>query len=160
MAQLDASIEYNQLAGLSMMTDQARALALYRKSLALRERLADSDPKDVLTRGRLGYVRDQVAELELWNRNLPAARQLAAKAIVDLEYVFAVTKSSGSAAELGSALETSAQIEHAAGRPAACSQARRAIELLAPRVKEPEQAESVARARAMVARCDQPARPD
>jgi tetratricopeptide (TPR) repeat protein len=157
MAQLDASIEYNQLAGLATRNDPARALMLFRKSLAIRERLAETDPRDVLTRSRLGFARQRVATLEMENGNLQVARALLALAVADHEYVIGVTKatSPADAAELGQALESSAQVERALGQTAlACSQARRAAGLLAPMATDPEWTYIHNSARAMVAACD------
>ena len=154
MAQLDATIEYNQLAGLATIDDPARALMLFRKSLALRERLVESDPKDVLMRGRLGFVRHRVAMLELQGGNLRAAREMARKAVADHEDVLAVTKSPGNAEELAAALETSAHIERSLGQVAsACSQTRRALAVLGSTNGWPGHAESLARARATAAAC-------
>jgi serine/threonine protein kinase/tetratricopeptide (TPR) repeat protein len=155
MAQLDASIEYNQLAGLATRNDPARALMLFRKSLVIRERLAETDPRDVLTRGRLGYARHKVAELEMQNGNLQVARALVRQAVADHEYVLGVTKSSFDRSELAEALEISARVEQALGQTVlTCNQARRAADLLTPSAADSDWTAVYQRARSMVAACD------
>jgi non-specific serine/threonine protein kinase/serine/threonine-protein kinase len=134
VAQFDTAISYANVAHIRELSerDQPLALPLYRKSLVLRQALSESDPQDVLTRGRLGYARHRVARLELRGGNAQEAFDLARKAIADHEHVRAKTKSAASAGDLGAALETLGEVEWALGdRASACRRFRRSIELLA-----------------------------
>jgi tetratricopeptide (TPR) repeat protein len=105
-AKLDTAIDYSQLASLvERLGDQAQALVLLRKSAAIRQELAESDPDDVLTRGLLGLVREHLAELELKQGNTPAALALARQAVSDLELVANKTKAARDVESLSHARE-------------------------------------------------------
>jgi tetratricopeptide (TPR) repeat protein len=113
-AKLDSAIDYGQLAGLlDRLGDTPQALTLLRKSMAIRQELADSDPEDVLTRGLLGSVRDRVAGLELKSGRASEAVALAKLAVGDLEFVSARTKADRDLDALRDARHTLANAERA-----------------------------------------------
>jgi non-specific serine/threonine protein kinase/serine/threonine-protein kinase len=106
-AKLDTAIDYSQVATLhEQLGDRAEALSLLKKSAAIRQALAESDPDDVLTRGLLGSLRERIAILELKNGNAAEARALARNAVSDLESVAGKTKAARDLDALNSARRT------------------------------------------------------
>ena len=134
MAQLDTAIEYSQLATLSEHGgDIPAALALHEKSLALRQRLADSDPKDVLTRNRVAWTRSKLARLHLTLNDARRALPYAQGAVADLESIPDQLVGPFNREDFGAALEALGEAAWAAGdRAAGCRHFARAIEVLAP----------------------------
>ena len=57
------------------------AASLYSRSLEIRRRLSDSDPEDMLSRAKTGYMQMRLALLELSRRRPALARELAKAAI-------------------------------------------------------------------------------
>jgi tetratricopeptide (TPR) repeat protein len=130
--QFDTAISLANLATIARdRDDEDKAVALFTRSLKIRSDLSDSDPDDVLARGRVAWVRTRLAALELERGNLSAALDHAETSVRDQQRVVDKTKDERSAADLGSALVTLADVEIARGRkPAACSSLGRAISLL------------------------------
>jgi eukaryotic-like serine/threonine-protein kinase len=81
-ARIDLAIDLSNLAnGYEVRGDMAKAIALYRQSLETREQISASDPADVYARGRVAYVHDQLAILNLKLGQLAAASDHAHTAV-------------------------------------------------------------------------------
>jgi eukaryotic-like serine/threonine-protein kinase len=76
------------------------AASLYSRSLEIRRRLSDSDPEDMLSRARTGYMQMRLALLELSRRRPAVARELAKAAIALQETVVLATKEKTNRREL------------------------------------------------------------
>ena len=64
--QIDLAIDVSNLANIHEWRGElAKAIDLYRQSLDMRERISASDPADVYARGRVAYVHDQLALLNM-----------------------------------------------------------------------------------------------
>ena len=100
---------------------------LYGKSLEIRQQLSDSDPKDVLSRGKVGYVQMRLARVELQLGRAERARELARASVATLEDVLLKTKDNNSRRDFGGALYTLGAAERKLGQPArACMLFQRA----------------------------------
>ncbi len=77
-AQIDLAIDVSNLANLHEGRGElAKAIELYRQSLDMRERISASDPADVYARGRVAYVHDQLALLNMKTGQLGPASEHA-----------------------------------------------------------------------------------
>ncbi len=129
--QFDLAID---LANTAAMAEGAgrldEAYDLYSRSLEMRQKLSASDPRDVRTKGRVGFVQGRLARIEI-KRNRPAsALEYAKSAVSILESVAAETNDATSRRELGDALVSQARAEAAAGRTSAsCSSVRHALKI-------------------------------
>jgi tetratricopeptide (TPR) repeat protein len=102
------------------------AYAMYERSLALRRAVSDSDPNDVLARGRVGFVHMKLAWTALRTNRVAQALEHARSAVAVQESVMAKTKDGTTAKELGDALFVLGRAEMATGnRSAACNAYRR-----------------------------------
>jgi eukaryotic-like serine/threonine-protein kinase len=88
------------------------AAVLYARSLDIRQRLSDSDPKDVLARGKTGYVQMRLALVELKLGHAVRARELAQASVGIQEDVLQKTNDKGSRRDLAAALYTLGRAEH------------------------------------------------
>jgi eukaryotic-like serine/threonine-protein kinase len=132
-----------------------KTFALFTRSLQIRSALSDSDPEDVLARGRVAWVRMRLARLEQERGNLDAALDHARRSVEDQQRVVGTTKDVGSGGDLGAALEALGQIQLARREiAAACESFARAVPLLeaVPRLEQPPVYLERAR-RARAARC-------
>jgi non-specific serine/threonine protein kinase/serine/threonine-protein kinase len=81
-AQIDLAIDLSNLANAHEERGELqKAIDLYRQSLAMRERISTSDPADVYARGRVAYVHDQLALLNVKLGQLGTAREHAQTAV-------------------------------------------------------------------------------
>ena len=104
------------------------AYALYSRSLEMRQKLWASDPRDVRTKGRVGYVRTRLALLEIRRGHASAGIEHAKQAVTILQSVADQTADAATRRELGDAVAALARAERASGRIAAgCESAQRAL---------------------------------
>ena len=81
--QLDVAISLGNVAAILWKQNQGSpsAVALYERSLSLRQALADSDPQDVFARTRVAFVHMVLAELFLQRHTLPRALEHSRRAL-------------------------------------------------------------------------------
>ena len=117
-AQIDLAIDLSNLANMhEWRGDYPRAIAMYAQSLEIRERLSSSDPSDVYARGRVAYVHEQLAMLQLRAGAIDLARSHVHEAIALNRSLSPIAPAY--AAQHARALEVRARIEASAGRRAA-----------------------------------------
>ena len=105
-------------------------MRLLERSLAIRQRLADTDPENVQTKERLGYVLAHVSRLQVKRGEWSAARPRAHEAIRVLQGVFGVTKDRTAQEWMAYAWLALGGVERAAGdRTASCRAFRRANDM-------------------------------
>jgi serine/threonine protein kinase len=81
-AQIDLAIDVGNLANVHEWRGELlKAIELYRQSLDMRERISASDPADVYARGRVAYVHDQLAVLNMKTGKLGPASEHARTAL-------------------------------------------------------------------------------
>ena len=133
-AQFDTAISLASLAEVNeTQGDLDGAARLLERSLAIRQRLAATDPGNVQVSERLGYVLARLAGLQLKRGALSAARPRAHEAVRVLQAVFDVTKDRTAQETLAYAWLEVGQVERAAGdRGASCRAFQRAHQLYAP----------------------------
>jgi non-specific serine/threonine protein kinase/serine/threonine-protein kinase len=128
--QFDMAIDLANMAVMMDDTSPAEAYALYSRSLALRRGLSESDPNDVLARGRVGHVHMKLARLDLAAKRLVAAFEHAQAAVAAHEAVFAKTKDGASRRDLADAMYILGGVEAARGnRAASCTAYARSHQL-------------------------------
>ena len=132
LVQFDVSIDLANVATIAeTLNDLATAAAMYTRSLELRKQLSDSDPKDMLARGRLGYVQTRLAGVERRSGDTRSAGVHARAAVQNQEGVLAATADPITRRDLASALVEFGQAEKSlAQRESACAAFRRALGLL------------------------------
>ena len=126
-ALIDLAIDIGAIAGaLANRNRTSDAIAAYKQSLAIRERLAVSDPKDVYARGRVAFVQGQLAGLYILTGDLAVARQHAAAAAALAEPLIGVDDEYR--AQYAMAVQRLGDVDWRAGkRREACRLYRRAV---------------------------------
>jgi tetratricopeptide (TPR) repeat protein/tRNA A-37 threonylcarbamoyl transferase component Bud32 len=130
-AQLDTAIS---LAGLARVVEQKGDLdqtrGLLERSLAIRRRLADTDPANVHVRDRLGSVLSDVARVHRKRGDVSSAKARGEEAVRVLESVLEVTKDRATQERLAYAWFELGHVESAAhDRAASCRAFRRSNEM-------------------------------
>jgi tetratricopeptide (TPR) repeat protein len=123
---IDLAFDLGNIASIhwrALPPDRAQAAALYRESLALRERASATDPQDVFARQAVGFALIQLADLERQSGNVEAALRYGRRA-VDL---YESLPRGEFQARRGHAWRARGLAAHEAQRPAeACEALRRA----------------------------------
>ena len=131
-AQLDVSIDLVSVA--SGLTRAARfddARAQLTRALDLRRRMADADPKDVLSAGKIGSVEWRLAENALKAGELAEAAAWADRAVATMTRIVRRDRDIASLRDLAAAHTLRAQVLDRQGhRAAQCDAARRADEVV------------------------------
>ena len=127
--QFDLAIDLANVAvSLEVEKKLDEAYAMYVRSLELRRALSESDPTDVLSRGRMGYAYMKLARLDLMGHRPAGAIEHARKAVLTHEQVLAKTQDAQSRMDLGEAVFILGQARAAAGdTAAACAAYQRAM---------------------------------
>jgi non-specific serine/threonine protein kinase/serine/threonine-protein kinase len=132
VAQFDAAVDLSNVAYAQWQTGHPHeAAATFQQSLEIRNRLADSDPNDVLARSRVAYVHSRLGELYLelhqvdkaLDHSREAARLGESMAGIDLQH------SEMFAEDLEALGDAEAAANH---RAAACQVYRRTLDVLTP----------------------------
>lgn len=132
-AKLDLSFDYSQDADFQVkqLKDLPAALALYEKTLAIRQELSASDPKDVRLRDRLMYIDLTVSGILLDLKRPAEASVHAVRALRTGRELYAREGSPHYRAQLAWAHDAIGSIEAAGGRrTSACEAFRQAHDLL------------------------------
>jgi eukaryotic-like serine/threonine-protein kinase len=125
-AQFDLAIDLSNVAVILELSKPDEAYALHERSLGLRRALSESDPTDVLAKGRVGFVHMKLAWLALRGNRVAPALAHARAAVAIQDDVIAKTKDGTTARELGDALFILARAEVASGnRAVGCAAYRR-----------------------------------
>jgi serine/threonine protein kinase/tetratricopeptide (TPR) repeat protein len=143
VAQFDYAIDLANVAGaLEFQGRLAEAADMLGKSLEIRKSLSNSDPKDVLAKGRFGHALIRVARLRSKLGRHADALPLAREAVVVAAAVAAQTSDADSRRNLATTLFRLGGIEQAMGqKDVACAtymRARRTFEPNVPRQGEPD----------------------
>jgi non-specific serine/threonine protein kinase/serine/threonine-protein kinase len=116
--QLDVAIDLSNVASSLPGQGNPEAVALYERSLTIRQALADSDPKDVFARSRVAFIHTELAQLFFLRGELPRALEHGRRAVGIYESVGDDLLNRYS---LAGALRTIGAIKEAtAGRAEAC----------------------------------------
>jgi non-specific serine/threonine protein kinase/serine/threonine-protein kinase len=129
-AQFDVAIDLGNIAHAQANTGQLReAVSGYQASLKLRQALADSDPRDILARGRVAYAHNQLSNVYVRLGNTAPAVEHAASAVAIGETMMAVDPLHGQS--YVTALHGLAVSRRAAGqRAAACATFSKALAVI------------------------------
>ena len=106
------------------------AYDLYARSLDMRQKLWTSDPRNVLAKGRVGFVKTRLALLEIKRNRPESALVHAHEAVAIFQSLSDHTRDVASQRDLGDALVAKAEAESAVGRHAAsCVNVSRALKV-------------------------------
>jgi non-specific serine/threonine protein kinase/serine/threonine-protein kinase len=126
--QLDVAIDLSQMASLLASQGKPEAVALYLRSLTIRQALAESDPKDVSARSKVAFVHKELAKLFLKRHEVPRALEHGRQAIRLYE---SVEDDRANRYNLADALATVGAIKEAVqARAEACVAYKRSFALL------------------------------
>jgi tetratricopeptide (TPR) repeat protein len=103
------------------------AAALYSRSLDIRQRLSDSDPKDVLALSKTGYIKMRLALVEIDLGHADRARELSQASIAIQEDVLQKTKERNAQRDLSAALFTLGLAQQALAPGTSCELFARAL---------------------------------
>ncbi|MGH9385744.1 MAG: tetratricopeptide repeat protein, partial [Vicinamibacterales bacterium] len=131
VAQFDTAISLAGSADIFWIQgDTAEAARLLERSLAIRQRLADTDPGNVQAKERLGYVLAHLARVQRDRGAWSTAKPRAQEAVRVLQAVFDVTKDRSTQDNLAYAWLVVGEVEQSAGdRGAACRAFQRSQQL-------------------------------
>jgi hypothetical protein len=105
VTQFDLAVSLSTLAtSIERAGHDDEAAALYSRSLAIRQQLSESDPKDVLARAKTGYIQMRLARVELALGHAARARELAQSSVAIQEDVLQKTSDKISRRDLAAAL--------------------------------------------------------
>jgi non-specific serine/threonine protein kinase/serine/threonine-protein kinase len=79
--QLDVAIDLSNVGGILQSQGNSEAVALYERSLTMRQALADSDPKDVSARSKVAFIHKELAHLFFKRGELRRALEHGRRAI-------------------------------------------------------------------------------
>lgn len=131
-AQFDVAIDLANIGAVVASATPEEAYVLYARSLDLRRRLSESDPDDVLAKGRVGFVQMRLASIALRLGQLEQALEHARAGVTVQDAVHAKTKDATSWDDLTEALIVLGRAEAAMGnRGAGCAAFRRAHQVVA-----------------------------
>ena len=156
--QFDAGISYTALAIAvdTVENDQKQAIDLIERSVALRRRVADADPKDVQARERLVYGLSLLGQYQRRRGEIASARGVLSEAIRIQDEVFRATGDMSGRRQLAVAWFHVGSLEDDAKHPdAACRAFRTAQRLLTAAAghRSTIEEEYLAQAAAKVGRC-------
>jgi non-specific serine/threonine protein kinase/serine/threonine-protein kinase len=133
VVRFDVAIDYSNLAHMAEADgDLEKAEELFAKSLGIRQELARSDPRDVLSQLKVGTVTWRLGRVQRLRGRYPEATATLTRAIEVLDAAERVTRDRSSRGELAAALYERGRLEAVTGgRAAACAFARRAAAMVA-----------------------------
>jgi eukaryotic-like serine/threonine-protein kinase len=158
-AQLDYAIDVGNIANVQLNRGEyAAAIDAYKRSLDVRQRIADADPKDVYAQGRVSFVLMKLATLYARTDDIPRAHDHVSRAMALIEPLAAQGDSYGH--QHFNTLRTLADVERLAGRRTeACHAYRRAQRMGLDETRTPELSEPIRHIAQAVSQCDRGAKP-
>jgi non-specific serine/threonine protein kinase/serine/threonine-protein kinase len=126
ITQLDVALDLSNVADIRWRRGERAAAALFERSLAMRQALADSDPKDEFAQSRVAYAREYLARIYRDLNELPRALEHGRAALQIHETI--ETKTRDSVLDVARLLSTLGDIESAMRRrDAACASYERSF---------------------------------